>query len=376
MIKTAKIVLKKLIENGYEAYFVGGFVRDKLMGNVSSDIDIATNARAEEVINLFDKTILVGVKHGTVTVLLNKFQFEVTTFRTDGEYLDNRRPESVEFVQSIEEDLSRRDFTMNALALDYDDQLIDLFKGKEDIENGLIKCVGQPQKRFAEDGLRILRAIRFVSKLGFSIDKPTYESMKYLKNNLSNIPVERLKIELDKIIKGTYKNKAFKILHEMNTEAFSDINSCFSVPGNSIVDFDFVEFWAFAEIIQEFNLDKWKLSKNQLKTIYYIKGGYEAIDELTMLEVYKYGLTLLTSNKLRKLVSGDDFEQLILNMYNKLPIKSKSDLLIDGYDIIELGFSKRKIGLILDDLEQSIVLGKLLNNKKDLTNYIRSKYND
>ncbi|MBQ5810507.1 MAG: hypothetical protein IIW23_02885, partial [Clostridia bacterium] len=162
-----------LESHGFEAYCVGGAVRDLLMGKVPTDYDITTNALPQDVINIFPKTVATGIKHGTITVLLDKETIEITTYRTDGEYVDNRHPEKVQFVAGIGEDLSRRDFTVNAIAYSPYRGILDLLGGRKDIKNKIIKCVGQPEKRFNEDALRIMRCFRFASTLGFSIEKHT-----------------------------------------------------------------------------------------------------------------------------------------------------------------------------------------------------------
>ena len=169
-----KIILQTLKNNGYEAYIVGGSIRDFIIGtNVPKDYDIATNALPEEIIKYFEKTIPTGIKHGTVTVMLNGQGYEVTTYRIDGEYIGNRKPAVVTFVSNLKQDLSRRDFTINALAYNEEQGVIDYFYGIKDLENKIIRAVGEPNKRFQEDALRMLRAIRFASCLDFLIEEKT-----------------------------------------------------------------------------------------------------------------------------------------------------------------------------------------------------------
>ena len=181
-INIGKEVLKTLKENGYEAYFVGGFVRDRLLGLYSDDIDITTNALPDEVETCFKNVKQTGKKYGTVTVLIDSFKYEVTTFRFDGEYADGRRPDKVEFSKKLEDDLERRDFTINALVMDEDEVVRDLHDGKFDIENKIIRTINDPGKRFKEDALRMMRAIRFVSKLGFDIEDETLKAIEKLNN--------------------------------------------------------------------------------------------------------------------------------------------------------------------------------------------------
>ncbi len=191
-------VLNILESHGYKAYFVGGCVRDLLCGHDVGDIDIATSATPDAVQEIFDKVIPVGLEHGTVIVRHAHQSYEVTTFRTDGDYSDQRHPDSVEFMQTIDEDLKRRDFTMNALAMDKEGIIIDLFGGQKDIQRGLIRTVGNGVDRFQEDPLRIIRAVRFASQLGFSIATETLDAMKTAKQEMETIAVERIAHEMEK----------------------------------------------------------------------------------------------------------------------------------------------------------------------------------
>lgn len=199
-------VIRVLENAGYQAWIVGGFIRNALMGLPAHDADIASAAPWKVSQQLFEEagftTHETGTEHGTLTVIVDGYPFEVTTFRHDGTYKDARHPECVEFVQSIEQDLARRDFTMNALAYHPDRGVLDLFGGVDDIKTGVIRAVGDPHKRFAEDALRILRGCRFASELGFVIEDATYNGMIANKGLLSRIAVERIRIELDRLLMG------------------------------------------------------------------------------------------------------------------------------------------------------------------------------
>lgn len=197
-------ILSMLNSAGFKAYIVGGCVRDSIMGNVPHDWDVTTEASPDEIKDVFSafRTIDTGIKHGTVTVICDGAPVEITTFRVDGEYTDNRHPDSVKFTKDIREDLSRRDFTINAIAYNPDEGIIDPFGGREDIENKIIRCVGSPDKRFNEDALRILRAVRFASVLGFEIEKETSDSISENENLISDIAVERISTELLKLLTG------------------------------------------------------------------------------------------------------------------------------------------------------------------------------
>lgn len=196
----AEIILHTLEEAGYEAYVVGGCVRDSILGRSPDDWDITTSAKPEEVKALFRRTVDTGLIHGTVTVMLDKEGFEVTTYRVDGEYEDGRHPKEVSFTASLEEDLKRRDFTMNAMAYNPKRGLVDLFGGVQDMENQIVRCVGNPMERFTEDALRILRAVRFSAQLGFSIEGETLKAISALAPNLKYVSAERIQVELLKLL--------------------------------------------------------------------------------------------------------------------------------------------------------------------------------
>lgn len=197
-------IIDTLYKNGYNAYIVGGCVRDSIMRKNPSDWDICTSSLPKETLKCLEKSNVSenGLKHGTVTVCYDKIPYEITTFRVDGDYFDNRHPEKVTFVRNLRDDLARRDFTVNAMAYNNREGLCDFFGGVSDIENKLIRCVGEPDKRFNEDGLRIMRALRFASVLGFDIDKKTSDSIHRNCSLLKNISAERIMSELIKLLSG------------------------------------------------------------------------------------------------------------------------------------------------------------------------------
>ena len=198
--KQVNEIIKALQEHGYEAYAVGGCVRDSVLGRKPEDWDITTSATPEETKALFRRTFDTGIEHGTVTVLLDHEGFEVTTYRVDGDYEDNRHPKEVTFTRNLREDLLRRDFTINAMAYNEKDGLVDIFGGMQDLEAGVIRCVGNARQRFSEDALRILRGVRFAAQLGFEIEEDTRSGMRELADTLQNISAERIQIELIKML--------------------------------------------------------------------------------------------------------------------------------------------------------------------------------
>lgn len=209
-----KTIIQTLQKAGYEAYAVGGCIRDSLLGRTPDDWDITTSAKPSEIKEIFSRTVDTGIQHGTVTVLLDGEGFEVTTFRIDGEYEDSRHPREVTFTASLSEDLKRRDFTINAMAYNEQAGLVDLFQGREDMQKGLIRCVGEPGERFREDALRMMRAIRFSAQLGYAIEPETEKAIRELAPSLSRISVERIQTELVKLVISPhpeYLGRAYEI---------------------------------------------------------------------------------------------------------------------------------------------------------------------
>ena len=203
----AEWIIKKIRERGFEAFAVGGCVRDTLLGRTPGDWDITTSAKPEEVKEIFGKTVDTGLQHGTVTIIKNRKGYEVTTYRIDGEYRDGRHPDFVEFTSSLLEDLKRRDFTINAMAYSHETGIVDAFDGMGDLEKKVIRCVGCPRDRFTEDALRILRAIRFAAQLGFSIEGETYGAIREIAPNLKNVSKERIQVELTKLLTSAHPEK-------------------------------------------------------------------------------------------------------------------------------------------------------------------------
>ncbi|MFP4697810.1 MAG: CCA tRNA nucleotidyltransferase [Eubacteriales bacterium] len=234
MPTSVKYIIDTLMSEGFGAYIVGGCVRDSILGKNPDDWDITTSAKPSEIKRLFSKTIDTGLKHGTVTVIIDNEPYEVTTYRIDGKYEDNRRPKTVEFTRDIVEDLKRRDFTINAMAYNEEDELIDVFNGKEDLNNGLIRCVGNSKERFNEDALRMLRAIRFSAQLNFNIHGNTEEAIKQDAHLIKRISVERINVELTKLITSNQPYK-FKKLYELNLleHIMPEFIPCFNTSQNN-----------------------------------------------------------------------------------------------------------------------------------------------
>lgn len=207
-------IIKTLNDAGFEAYAVGGCVRDSVLGREPNDWDITTSAKPEEVKRLFKVTIDTGIQHGTVTIRLHKTNYEVTTYRIDGEYSDHRRPDGVTFTSELKEDLLRRDFTINAMAASEESGVVDIYGGMQDLEDKIIRCVGDPDQRFDEDALRIMRAVRFAAQLGFDIDEATKDAAKRHAEDLTKVSVERIQVELTKLLTSPHPEKLL-IMHEL-----------------------------------------------------------------------------------------------------------------------------------------------------------------
>ena len=229
----ARKIIDRLNEHGYEAYVVGGCVRDMILKREPGDWDITTSARPEQVKALFTRTLDTGIQHGTVTIMVGKEGYEVTTFRVDGDYTDGRHPDTVTFTPSLEEDLKRRDFTINAMAYNHNTGLVDIFGGREDIARKVIRCVGNPTERFTEDALRILRAIRFSAQLEFEIEDATKQAITQIAPNLIHVSKERIQVELTKLLLSD-RPQTMKLVYETGISPY--VSETFHKMGEMLAD--------------------------------------------------------------------------------------------------------------------------------------------
>lgn len=339
-------VIRLLEEAGYEAVFVGGAVRDHVLDKQAEDIDIATSAEPGEVKAIFPNTIDVGIQHGTVLVINKGKPIEVTTYRTEGTYSDARRPDEVHFVKSLREDLLRRDFTMNALAMTREGKLIDLFGGIEDMEAHLIRAVGNPLERFQEDALRMLRAIRFSSALDFDIEADTLLAIQESAQLIRHISVERFKVELDKLFLGMNPVKAFDYLVCTGLGAHLPLMPKRFEHLADVLPFDSAtEGWAFLTVKGRYSATEmakaFKLSNEEKKFISavceaFIKRTYQlfSIDDY-----YKYDLTVLEAAEKFFRAAHPTSQTLtalqLRQQKESLPIRSVKELAVNGKDLIE-----------------------------------------
>ena len=353
-------ILNILSENHHEAYIVGGFVRDKLLNIKSNDIDICTSATPKEIMALFPNTS--SPSYGSVNIIYKNTNFDITTFRKDIKYQDNRIPVKIKYIKSIKNDLLRRDFTINTLCIDKDGNILDYLNAKPDLESHLIKTVGDPKERLKEDSLRILRAIRFATILNFDIEEETKYYLKEYAYLLKKLSYQRKKQELDKIFTSTNKEKGIKILTELGIEEYLEIPNLKKIVPCS----DLNGIWA------QLNVEHiYPFSKVEKKTINQIKKLL-SLDIHDKYNIYYYGLYISTvAYQIKK-----ENISILNKTYSQLPIHSRKEIQITGESIAKLLSKKPGIYLkeIMNNLEKQIVLGNVKNTKKSLTNYIIKKY--
>ncbi|PEA55813.1 CCA tRNA nucleotidyltransferase [Bacillus pseudomycoides] len=387
--KRAASIIKTLTENGFEAYFVGGSVRDYIIGRLIGDIDIATSALPEDVMRLFPRHVPVGIEHGTVIVLHEDIPYEVTTFRTEGDYEDFRRPTSVQFVRSLDEDLQRRDFTMNAIAMKETGEIVDLFGGQEAIVKKEIATVGNPVDRFQEDALRMMRGIRFVSTLGFTLEEGTKQAILEYGHLLEHIAIERIAVEFEKLLVGTHCAKALQLLVETKLyEHLPYLQMCGEYIAKAAeYDWNFfksdTESWAFflycmREEHPSVFLRQWKFSNKKIKEIVsvllYVKAREK--QEWDALLLYKAGKDVAVMAE--RVYEGIMNTYLISNarhvekVYDDLPICNRQELQVSGNDL--LSWSKEQAGPwvanALQKIEEEVVYGRLKNEKECIKEWL------
>jgi len=384
-------IIDQLKENGYEAYFVGGAVRDLLMDRPIGDVDIATSALPHEVMKLFPRTIAVGVEHGTVIVIHEGTPYEVTTFRTDGEYEDFRRPKSVRFVRSLAEDLKRRDFTMNAIAMNERGELIDPFFGQKAIEEKRIETVGKPEDRFSEDALRMMRAIRFASQLGFQLSADTKKAINDFGELLLNISVERITIEFEKLMQGPFSQEAFHYMLETNLYQYLPGLAAKKAKLEQIISYDWTvlneraEYWAWLCYLLDLKdelvsfLRLWKLPNQIIKDVQIIDGLLRSVSTKkgwTVEKLYHSGLAYAKSaEKIRSLLSNENHEANLYELeqlYDSLPIKSRKELSVNG-NLLMKWCNKPSgpwIAEKLQKIEQAILHGKVKNDESEIKEWL------
>lgn len=382
-------ILHTLHEHGYQAYFVGGAVRDVLLDREIGDIDIATDATPDTVESLFDKTVDVGKEHGTVIVLYDGVSYEVTTFRSESEYEDFRRPKEVQFISSLKEDLLRRDLTINAIAMDVNGEIIDHVGGKRDIQRKRIQTVGDPACRFQEDALRMMRAVRFLSQLGFELSTETADAMKKDKHLLANISVERKKIEMEKLLKGRYCEQAIRVLaatkldEELPGLQKYGLNQqlqtfpYYLLDGMEEVWGAFIHLLGLHETEAVSLLKEWKLSTKLLKEAVAISKYVDCDwDAEKMFEAGEQ--VLLSSLKIKQLkherrIFYDELE-VAKRLYDALPIKKLQDLDVSGKDLMTFRqkTSGKWIAEELNLVKKAVLQNRLENRKEAIEEWLKA----
>lgn len=362
MLESALKFLKVIEDNGFKAYIIGGFVRDYILGIESNDIDICTNAKPSDIRKIFKDNCLPNEEYGSVVVVVKNIRFEVTTFRREITYIDNRKPVEFEYVDTLEEDIKRRDFTINTICMNKDKELIDLLGGKEDILKGEINTVGDSVSKFSEDALRILRAIRFATILNFKLSDEVKQAIISTKHLLSNLSINRKKEELDKIFASIHVNYGVKLLLELGLDEELEIPNLKNIKNYC----GLIATWTLLEVD-----DIYPFTKNEKSMM---KDIREAMKEnnLDPLVLYKYGLYV---NSIVADIKGLDKKQLAYK-YENLPIKELNEIKITGDEIIELLNIEpgKEISKIFSNLENKILLGELENDNQVLRDYIKDKY--
>ncbi|WP_241494391.1 CCA tRNA nucleotidyltransferase [Bacillus coahuilensis] len=381
-------VLNEIEKCGFEAVFVGGSVRDFLLGRPINDVDIATSAFPHEVKELFPHTIDLGIEHGTVLVLYNGEPYEITTYRSEEGYNDYRHPKEVRFIRSLEQDLMRRDFTMNAIAMNREGRLFDPFDGEKDITREMIRTVGNPSERLTEDALRIMRAVRFQSQLGFKLEQQTERALKEFSHLLPHVSIERLLVEFDKLLAGPFISIAINTLIEQSIyQHLFDLEDQKSelekfknyVSSSSELTFD--ERWLlFIKLINKEDihvfLTSLRLPNNRIKQL--IKDlhflDYSLQMKLTPYDYYQMGKErMLRVEKVRSVLTQSTVNIAeIIEVYDSLPIKERAELCLNGNDL--MNWTGRQPGPwlkgMIEEIEEEIAHRNLVNQKEMVKEWV------
>ncbi|MGN1378916.1 MAG: hypothetical protein ACI4XR_00735 [Bacilli bacterium] len=359
MDKIIKNILKKIENEGYEAYIVGGFVRDNILKKQSYDVDICTNAKPKDLLYIF-KVKQRSNNYGGVNFKIKKFNIDITTYRKEKKY-DKRHPVEIEYINNLFDDIKRRDFTINAICLDKNDKIIDILNGQNDIKEKLIRSIGSANEKFNEDPLRMLRAIRFATILDFNIEKNTFEAIKNNSNLISTLSGIRIKEELTKILSNSNFLRGLNLLHE------TKIDNVIKLSYKDDIKFtnDILGMWS------QLKTCDLEFTKEEKENIAIVKSiiNTKQVNNHTL---FNYGLYL-------NLVAGEvlDIDKTLINkMYKALPIKSMRDIDISGKDIMILLNIKpsNKISNIINDIKIKILNCELKNKKSELKKYILRTY--
>lgn len=362
MHETALEILKQIENKGYKAYIVGGYPRNLYLNLPSTDIDICTSATPRDLKEIFQDISLPTEQYGSVLLIKNKIRFEITTFRKEIKYKDNRHPVKIKYIDDLAQDLNRRDFTINTLCIDCEGQIIDLLNAKADIDCRIIRTVGNPKTKIKEDSLRILRAIRFATTLGFELDNDLKHYIKKYGSLLKKLSYYRKQDELNKIFSSPNALTGIKLIADLKLDKYLELENVHQVKMTS----SSLGIWA-----QLGDLNKYKFSNHERKIIENIKYLKDT-DILDNRNLYKFGLYIST---IAGEIKGID-RILITQKYNELYIKNKKDIVLKPNDICQLLNKKPGPFLkeIIIDLEDKIVKKELKNEIVELTNYVKNNY--
>ena len=349
-------MLSKIEKIGFKAYIVGGYVRDYCLGNKSLDVDICTDATPKDLIKIFKNAILPKDVYGAVTVKYKNIRFEITTFRKELEYKD-RKPIKIEYIGDLYSDISRRDFTINSLCMDLNGNIIDLFDGRKDIDNKIIKSLGDANNKFYEDPLRILRAIRFATTLNFDLDKEVIDAIKTNSIYLRKISYDRKKMELNKIFASSNIRYGIKLLKDLGISKYLDIDL------NDIkYTTDTLGIWAQLKASSKYPFNR--IEKNMIDNI------LKMVENKTIgkYDIYKYGLYI---SSIAAEILGIN-KQVIVKLERNLPIHSKKDINITAKEILNIINKEPGIWItkLYEDLENKIISGRLKNENSKIIDYI------
>lgn len=364
MYNSSLSLLKKIESFGFRAYIVGGYARDLYLNRKSADVDVCTNATPKDLKNIFKEGMLPKEQYGSVTVIYNKIHFEITTFRKDIKYENNRLPVKIKYINDLSEDLKRRDFIINTLCIDSNGNMLDLLQATKDLDNQIIRTVGNAKNKIKEDSLRILRAIRFATILNFKLDDDLKKNIKKHANLLKKLSYHRKKEELDKIFSSINVKYGVSLILELGLEKHLEIPNLI----NTVITSNSIGIWAQLDVI-----DKYEFTNNEkelISKINELRKNY-SFDNYVL---YKNGLYVATMaaeiNRIDK--------KIVTKKYMSLPIKNIKDIMIDGNEICKALNIKpsRIIRDIQADLENKIIYNKLDNNKEDIIKYLEEEYNN
>ena len=361
MLDIALKLLEEITSHGFQAYIVGGFVRDYILGIDSNDIDINTNATPKEIKDIFD-SCLPNEDYGSVTVIKKGVRFEITTFRKEMNYLDNRRPSQIEYIDDLYQDLLRRDFTINTLCMNKDGEIIDFLGGRSEIDNRVVKTVGNAKTRFEEDSLRILRAVRFATLLDFELDKETKEAIIETRELLRNLSYYRKKEELDKIFGSSNADRGIQLLLDLGLDKYLELDNLNKVTCTSSL----IGVWSILNVV-----DKYPFNSNEKELIKNINEAF-LLNNLDPMALYKYGLYV---NSVAGEIKGLDIKN-ITESYNNLVLQSRRDLDITSDDIMK-GLNKGPGSYLKDiysSIEREVLYRRVKNEKNAIMTYIMNNY--